>query len=194
MKISKKIRHHIFAYSLFILLIILYFIVYGKKPFLPEQPGELSSAHSFLNGKCASCHDPTKPSFEDKCSSCHKEIKIKHIEKDFHYNLTKKMVCIGCHQEHQGDKTNLVRWQMFDHNQTRFYVKGYHRYQKCSTCHKSVIEKRTHLMRKQKTPLRTLYKIRNFTCYACHKKDDKHKGKFSRNCEKCHPQNSRWDE
>lgn len=108
--------------------------------------------------ECKKCH--LTPAFKDApmdCYSCHK--------KDDKHKGTYGQKCEQCHGERD--------WKTitFDHElHTKYPLRGRHITTKCESCHKG------HLY-KDATPV---------GCYACHKKDDKHKGRFSEKCERCH--------
>ncbi len=159
---------------------------------------------------CYSCHkkdDYHKGVFSPKCETCHGEKDWKtstfNHDKDTKYPLKGKhakvkceschkkpvasektpTACIACHQKDDKHKGNFgpkcqtchveTVWKTitFDHDRdTKYLLKGKHTTTKCESCHKG------HLY-KEKTPT---------ACYACHKKDDKHKGNFGEKCEACH--------
>ncbi|WP_455388261.1 cytochrome c3 family protein [Petrachloros mirabilis] len=108
--------------------------------------------------QCKSCH--FTPAFKDaptECYSCHK--------KEDKHKGTYGTKCEDCH--------GASDWKtiFFDHGlHTQYPLKGRHLLTKCGSCHKG------HLY-KDKTPV---------DCHACHKKDDKHKGRYSERCERCH--------
>ena len=109
--------------------------------------------------KCESCH--TGHLYKDKlrtdCVSC-------HIKSDYHKGVFGPK-CETCHRE--------TDWKTspFNHDKdTKYPLQGRHKTTKCESCH-------TVPVAKEKTPT---------TCYACHKKDDKHKGALGRACETCH--------
>lgn len=109
-----------------------------------------------------------------KCESCHTTPVAK---------AKKRMTCVACHRGDDKHKGNFgpkcqtchteKSWEKhtFDHSRdTKFPLLGKHKAEKCKTCHTS------HLYKQQ---LQT-------TCYACHKKDDTHKGYFGKKCKTCH--------
>jgi hypothetical protein len=109
--------------------------------------------------KCESCHRGHL--YKDKtpadCHACHKK-DDKHKGR-----FTEK--CERCHTERD--------WKvsLFEHDHdTAYPLRGKHRTAKCESCH-------TGYLYKDKTPA---------ACFACHKKDDKHKGRFTEKCERCH--------
>jgi hypothetical protein len=112
-----------------------------------------------ITTKCDSCHKGHL--YKDKtpadCSACHKK-DDKHKG-----HFTEK--CERCHTERD--------WKalLFEHDHdTAYPLRGKHRIAKCEFCH-------TGHLYKDKTPV---------ACFACHKKDDKHKGHFTEKCDRCH--------
>ena len=107
-----------------------------------------------------------------KCESCHKP----HIK----YRDT-PTTCVGCHKKDDPHKGRLgekcanchavQKWKdiHFDHSKTDYPLEGRHLFVKCSACH-----------------AKQVYKNTPKTCYACHRVDDKHKGKFGEKCATCH--------
>lgn len=108
--------------------------------------------------ECKKCH--LTPAFKDApmdCYSCHK--------KDDKHKGAYGTKCDTCHAE--SDWKTIT----FDHElHTKYPLRGLHMTAKCESCHKGNLYQ-------DKTPA---------DCYACHKKDDKHKGRFSEQCQRCH--------
>lgn len=122
-----------------------------------ETKYPLLDKHSTV--KCVSCH--TGHLYKDKlktdCASCHR--------KDDAHKGVFGLKCETCHVE-KGWKTSP-----FNHDtDTQYPLRGKHRTAKCESCHTSPAAKGT-------TPT---------SCYACHKKDDKHEGALGTACESCH--------
>jgi hypothetical protein len=107
--------------------------------------------------KCDSCH--TGYLYRDKlrtaCNACH--------EKDDKHKGSLGVACGDCHSERD--------WKVgqFDHQKTRFALRGKHETIKCESCHKSKV-----------------FKDAPRECIGCHKKDDKHKGALGERCGNCH--------
>jgi len=159
---------------------------------------------------CVACHkkdDEHKGRFGKRCDSCHgerdwKTIRFDH-DRDTKYKLTGKhrttkcedchagilyqeklkTTCIACHKkddEHKGrygekcDGCHVTRdWKAvtFDHDRnTKYPLRGKHAKTKCDSCH-------TGHLYKQKL---------STVCFACHEKDDKHKGQEGKKCDSCH--------
>jgi len=118
--------------------------------------------------KCDSCH--TGFLYKDRtatdCFSCH--------QKDDKHKGTLGKNCGDCHTERD--------WKVprFDHDKTRYPLRGKHADIKCDSCHKSPV-----------------YTDAPMTCIGCHQKDDKHKGRFGEACGDCHSErnwkDSRFD-
>jgi hypothetical protein len=106
--------------------------------------------------ECKACHKTAV--FRDapmECVACHK--------KDDKHKGTLGPACGDCHTERDWKQTR------FDHDKTRFPLRGKHRGTKCEDCHKDANLKQT-----------------PSACYACHKKDDKHEGQLGQQCNTCH--------
>ena len=110
---------------------------------------------------------------EVACASCHKPGK-KYREAPH--------ACVDCHGEGQPHKGNLGRecqtchvvqsWKKvaaYDHDKTRFPLKGAHAKQECISCHVGEI-----------------YKDLSTACNDCHAISDVHGKKFGVKCEQCH--------
>jgi len=109
--------------------------------------------------RCVDCHTSGniyKVKPASDCYACHKK-DDKHKE-----SLGKE--CGNCHSERDWKEK-----AKFDHNKSAFPLLGKHVDVECKACHKS-----------------TMFKEAPKDCYACHKKDDTHKGSLGQACEKCH--------
>lgn len=108
--------------------------------------------------KCDTCH--RAPLYSEKlptkCVACHKT-------DDVHKGRLGDK-CETCHRE-QGWKSTT-----FDHDRdTRFPLANKHKAEKCQSCHRG-------------PPAEKLAT----TCVSCHRSDDVHKGRFGKECERCH--------
>lgn len=102
---------------------------------------------------CASCHRESSVRAPMVCSSCHKDPHAGRLG----------TTCNNCHST-TGWKN--VTAGAFDHDKTRFRLKGAHKRAECASCHE----------RWKKPPL---------TCTGCHK--DPHAGQFgAAECTRCH--------
>jgi len=106
---------------------------------------------------CESCHFPEKKYREapTACYDCHEKNDI-HL-----LRMGKK--CQDCHSE--------INWieAKFDHDKTKYKLKGKHKKTPCGDCHPN--------QRYKSTPK---------LCNACHQVQDIHRGEFGAKCEKCH--------
>ena len=116
--------------------------------------------------KCKDCHEPKKKYSEapSDCNACHK--------KDDKHKGELGTDCETCHKE--------TKWEeaKFDHDKTKYKLRGKHVDVKCKECHAGHPSK---------------YKEPSQTCYSCHRKDDEHKGKYGKKCESCHVDRD-WEE
>jgi hypothetical protein len=108
--------------------------------------------------RCDSCH--TGVLYRDKagtaCIDCHR--------KDDKHTGTLGTDCVACHTERNWRDT-----PKFDHDRSKFPLRGGHVKVECTSCHKS-----------------TRYKEAPSDCVACHRKDDKHEGTLGTGCADCH--------
>lgn len=112
------------------------------------------------------------------CVKCHLQNKPYHVA---------PRLCIDCHKKkdiHKGDFGKQCgechrskKWQRidYDHDKSRFKLKLSHRDVECKDCH-----------------AKKKYKYQSRDCYACHRKDDKHKSKLGNKCKNCHNE-KKWD-
>lgn len=122
---------------------------------------ELRDSH--VGVKCQSCHKPPKDKkkpfkYRDAPSECYKC----HREDEPHRGRLGD-VCVVCHRE--------SKWKdfYFDHKKTEFPLAGKHRGVQCDDCHPN-----------------ERYKEIPKNCFACHRLDNRHKGRYARKCDKCH--------
>jgi Cytochrome c7 and related cytochrome c len=140
------------------------------------MPGELSNAHAKLEEECSNCHKLlVKKAQSDLCLSCHKQIKSDVDAKSgFHGKnpIVAKSECYGCHVEHKGRDHSIVQLEpiIFDHADTNFPLLGGHKKVECASCHVTGNK----------------YREAPHTCFACHEKDQPHKGNLGKACETCH--------
>lgn len=142
-----------------------------------------------LGRKCDTCHNDKgwseKVSFDHDltrfplyglhalatCESCHTKGRYASLPSG----------CNDCHRDddsHEGalgascgDCHNANGWLLwrFDHEKTDFSLTGAHKELACNGCHREPPA--------DKTPA---------TCVSCHEADDVHRGRFGRNCSRCH--------
>jgi hypothetical protein len=113
--------------------------------------------------KCSSCHVAGKKYREapGECIDCHK--------KDDKHKGRLGEQCLDCH------RVSSWRDSRYDHNKTRFPLKGKHVDADCNSCH--INEK---------------YKDTPTACYSCHKLNDEHYGRYGNKCQNCHAEKG-WD-
>ncbi|MFZ2650720.1 MAG: cytochrome c3 family protein [Burkholderiaceae bacterium] len=155
-----------------------------------------------LGEKCADCHserdwkttqgrfDHDRTKFKLRNSHAPDKVKCNACHKDLRSYRNTPLDCYSCHKKddkHEGQQGracekchNDSSWKVdnFDHARTRFALTGRHLFAKCKDCHVTP--------RHRDAPRE---------CYACHKKDDKHKLKLGERCESCHSTRawSVWD-
>ncbi len=146
---------------------------------LGEACGDCHGERDWKTTKGRFDHDKTKFKLRNahaaakvKCDACHKDLK------SFRKTATE---CVACHQKDDKHEAQLGRqceschtdrdWKVpgYDHNKTRYPLLGKHMKVACKDCHA--------------TPR---YRDAAKDCYACHKKEDKHKLVFGTKCESCH--------
>ena len=162
-----------------------------------KAPGRCFDCHkradphkSRLGEKCDGCHteskwskvkpyDHSKTKFalegahkDVGCATCHAGELYKDIAR----------TCVSCHRLQDvhsgryGPKCetchNQSKWKTvrFDHDKTKYPLRGAHVRVKCDACHIGDIYRQK---------LAT-------TCVSCHKKDDPHKNELGSHCERCH--------
>ncbi|HEY9051971.1 MAG TPA: cytochrome c3 family protein [Gammaproteobacteria bacterium] len=119
---------------------------------------ELKGMHK--RTQCGLCHKSDKKYREalSQCFDCH-EKNDPHDGK-----LGKK--CESCHSENAWQKIK------FDHDKTKFPLKGKHKDADCQSCHPD--------NRHKNTPKQ---------CFSCHALDDAHNTRYGEKCETCHNSN-----
>ena len=110
-----------------------------------------------LHARCDDCHTAGKR-YREAPSRCNDC----HGRKDPH-EASLGEACDSCHAE--------TAWKAvrFDHDTAGFRLDGRHHGARCEGCHKT---KR--------------FKPTASDCYACHERNDKHRGSFGRACQSCH--------
>jgi hypothetical protein len=135
---------------------------WDPKKFDHDQTGyELEGAHQRVD--CGKCHTgknernhPTYIGLSNTCASCHEDVHEGRFGTS----------CQSCHDD---DSWKTLDLDPFDHNLTRFSLRGKHQQVACAKCHGEPAK----------------YKPLAFdTCGNCHK--DPHEGKLGPTCEGCH--------
>ena len=176
---------------------------------------------TFASDTCDTCHRQMDPpfaqvhllSFGSACLDCHDGVDV--FGKQFNHNVSRfrligkhqEVECVLCHVDarsladfqtapqdcyacHRTDDAHALRfgadcslchtpddWESatFDHNLAAFKLEGKHAQVACEDCHQNGVY--------QGTPSE---------CYACHRQDDEHNGRFGMDCAACHAPQS-WD-
>jgi|CXWL01.1.fsa_nt_gi hypothetical protein len=110
------------------------------------------------DAKCDACHTGFiyREKLTTACIDCHR--------KDDKHNGTLGLECAACHAERSW--TEVAK---FDHERSRFPLRGGHIKPACKDCHTTL-----------------LYKETSSDCIACHRKDDKHEATLGTACADCH--------
>ncbi len=144
------------------------------------MPGKVIEGHANVETDCKSCHARFKKSAQNAlCLDCHKDVAKDVAQKQGYHGRLTEQECRVCHTEHKGRTMNIAPLdeKSFDHKLTDFMLKGGHANAKvsCRDCHKPKVK----------------FRDAPSDCFACHKKDDKHKGSLGTQCADCH-QESDW--
>lgn len=140
------------------------------------MPGPVIQGHAEFEAKCDSCHvEFEKGGLTKQCLDCHDEIREdRTTKKGFHGQSPQASTktCNTCHTDHIGRDADIVGMQIdaFDHNWTRFPLKGKHQPLACKNCHEPGSKFRDAVPQ----------------CVNCHKEDDFHRGALGTECESCH--------
>jgi hypothetical protein len=139
------------------------------------MPGKVIEGHADLEGDCKNCHARFRKSAQNAlCLDCHKDVARDVAQKQGHHGRLTEQECRACHTEHKGRTMNIapVDEKSFDHKLTDFLLKGGHAGAKvqCRDCHKP----------------KTKFRDAPSDCFACHRKDDTHKGSLGTQCADCH--------
>ncbi|MFZ2651517.1 MAG: cytochrome c3 family protein [Burkholderiaceae bacterium] len=132
----------------------------GWKPptFNHDTDTKFSLLGKHRSARCGACH--TGPVYRVKlgtdCYACH--------QKDDKHKASLGRDCASCHTERDWKGRDK-----FDHDRTRFALRGKHMETRCDACHKSAV-----------------FKEAPKECFACHEKDDRHKTTLGRDCAACH--------
>jgi len=146
------------------------------------MPGKVIEGHAKLESDCKNCHVRFNRNAQSGlCLDCHKNVARDVQQKQGYHGRIPQQECRACHTEHKGRDVNIapVDPKTFDHRLTNFTLKGAHATSKaqCRDCH--VQGKK--------------FREAPSECVACHRKDDKHKGKLGDKCADCHNEN-KWKE
>ncbi len=165
--------------SLFLMLVAVWpAMAYGISLFKGVMPGKVAEPHAKVEEKCFECHAALGRSFQPKCVACHKEVGIDLTKKRGFHGKTDTATCETCHSDHKGRAFQLVTFnkKTLDHDKTEYPLAGKHAEVACDKCH-----------------LKPTFRETPRACYACHEKDDYHKGTLGQECAQCHVDAS-WKE
>lgn len=147
------------------------------------MPGPVIAGHAKFESECSKCHEPfSKTKQSNLCVACHKETGADITKRLGFHGRIKNIAsteCKQCHTEHEGRGADIVRLdrETFDHGATDFLLKGAHARAACEACHAP----------KKK------FRQAPATCIACHKADDRHRGRLGEKCSNCHTEQT-WRE
>lgn len=120
---------------------------------------------------CVDCHGEDISTFaSDSCDACHRQMDALFAQAHI---LSYGTACLDCHDGVDSLGKN------FSHAAFEFKLTGEHREAACVKCH---------------TDARSLTDFQNTpqNCYACHRTDDQHQGRFGADCAACHSPNG-WE-
>lgn len=137
---------------------------------------DLEGAHQKID--CRECHKPdyisdaelakrsgTYLGLEESCLNCHVDYHQQSLGED----------CLACHRYESFEEA-----PRFDHDETKFPLKGAHQQVSCEECHPKTIRNRL--------DFQEFSGIAFSECIDCHQ--DIHKGKFGTQCTDCHSEQS----
>ena len=138
---------------------------------------KLTGAHNRID--CRQCHKPdfiddrelkqNKETFlglDQNCVSCHE---------DYHQNTLESNDCASCHSTEEWRPA-----ENFDHDETKYPLKGKHIEVDCIECHKQEI--------RNGKEFQQFAGVEFTNCNSCH--DDVHNNRLGTNCKQCHTETS----
>lgn len=153
------------------------------------SPGQLSSAHSFLQNNCAACHTPVRGVEAANCIVCHanNEDLLARQPTAFHANIQS---CSSCHIEHQGIER---RPTLMDHAALaeiglRELGADQADGEKLQTRDQLITWIRTQEPAERVVPAHAEITAAEMSldCASCHSTKDKHMGLLGQSCATCH--------
>jgi hypothetical protein len=138
-------------------------VVLDEKKFDHRQTDYLLKG-KHLEAECKQCHRPGS-TYRSAQATC----VACHRQEDEHKGKLGAQ-CADCHTETDWKEAK------FDHDKTRFRLEDKHAQAGCKDCHRDNAFKNTPV-----------------ACASCHRKDDRHKGRYGEKCQSCHNAKS-WDE
>ncbi len=151
------------------------------------SPGDLSAAHSRLEGDCGACHTTVTGASRTKCIACHatEERLLTWPELKFHASVRD---CRACHREHLG--ASVLSTQM-DHVALAemglgLLASGESEVGRSVAQHLSSWIAESPVGRDGRRASRVAPAEAVLRCATCHAKSDAHRGMFGSNCGACH--------
>ncbi|NVK04301.1 MAG: cytochrome C [Flavobacteriia bacterium] len=166
-------------------LLSILLLLCGVCAYAQFSPGELSEAHSHLEGmsNCSSCHEAGNRVPDVKCLDCHNEIEsLINLDRGYHSSSeVQTKTCVDCHSEHHGRSFNSVRVDEdgFNHSLTGYELDGAHNRIECRDCHQP-----TNIANRDIRKRTDTYLGLGSTCLSCH--TDYHQGTLGSSCTDCH--------
>jgi nitrate/TMAO reductase-like tetraheme cytochrome c subunit len=163
----------------------LLFLLFNSFLLAQISPGDLTSAHSDLEGlsNCTKCHELGEKVLNSKCLDCHSEISgLINVGTGYHSSGdVKGKDCSKCHPEHFGRNFRIVNFDQdsFDHNKAKYDLTGAHKKSDCKKCHQSKNISDPKIKDREGT-----YLGLNSNCFSCH--EDYHQETLGDNCNACH--------
>jgi hypothetical protein len=153
----------------------------------PISPGELVTAHAYLEGtsNCTKCHTLRNKVTDDKCLACHEQInQLITNNRGYHASTeVEQKNCYDCHSDHHGRDFEIIHFDTtaFDHALSGYSLEGKHGDLHCTACHQPGFISDTALRANTETFLGLMP-----GCVNCH--TDPHQGTLSADCATCHDQ------
>ena len=147
------------------------------------SPGALSRAHTSLEGRCATCHEPYEGVRRASCVPCHagNATLLSQASTKFHADIGS---CRECHAEHRGTAARIVG---MDHRAlAAIALKDLERAgAAASATHlRAWLRARDVAERARASSLSREEAL--LDCAACHTQKDRHLGLFGSDCAACH--------
>lgn len=150
------------------------------------NPGELSTAHSALDRRCADCHARARGPVAERCLACHAGERplLERQPTAFHVAITR---CAECHPEHLGRGTRATAMSheaLVDLG--RELLSGAKEPEAARRA--AQIDRFVRLDRGRLAPTypRVTSREAVLDCASCHAVQDRHRGAFSADCALCH--------
>lgn len=162
------------------------------------SPGKLAAPHATWDSlqSCDRCHTGKSAVEKSLCLDCHKPL-AEQVRKNAGYHGrpgVREKRCEGCHTDHKGRDTKMVRWQggkkeAFPHAEAGWALSGGHAKVACDKCHgltRIFSPAVSAYVSQHKAP--HTYLGLPTACAPCH--FDEHRGSLPKTCETCHDEKS----